>query len=125
MAKEITNFSNLSAKNLSGGAASFTSIAAGTLNCTLKAVSLSKADSYALADAEKVGVILCAMSAASKTLTLGLVDGAAVLFMNSGDTNAITVKNLLGDSGTSVAAGKVALVVASTTANGTTVTALT
>ena len=36
---------------------------------------------------------------------------------NIGGTNAVTVKAISGDTGTSVGAGKVAIVIASTTAN--------
>ena len=36
---------------------------------------------------------------------------------NIGGTNAVTVKAISGDTGTSVAAGKVAIVIASSTAN--------
>lgn len=63
-------------------------------------------------------------SAASKSLTLGLKTGQTVIVTNTGGTNAFTVKNVSGDSGTSLAAGKTALVVASETANGSTVLVL-
>lgn len=91
----------------------------------LKAVALSKSDSYTLADAEKVPYIGITLSAASKTVTLGLPDGAAALVVNEGGTNAFTLKNVSGDSGTSIAAGKAYLIRASTTANGSKLTALT
>ena len=58
-------------------------------------------------------------SAASKTLTLGLDDGDMMLLVNEGGTNAFTVKNVEGDTGTSIAKGVVALVIASTTADAT------
>lgn len=48
----------------------------------------------------------------------GLKDGQTALVTNIGGTNAVTVKNVSGDTGTSVAAGKCAIVIASTTADG-------
>lgn len=80
---------------------------------------IEKSDSYALANDEKQMFIAFSMSAASKTLTLGFPDGQMGIIYNIGGSNAVTVKNVSGDSGTSVGAGKVALVCASTTANGT------
>ena len=56
-------------------------------------------------------------SAASKKYVLGLPDGTAAIVANVGSTNAFTLKNVPGDSGTSVATGKVYLVIASETAN--------
>lgn len=85
---------------------------------------LSMSDSATLAEDQRRPFILFTCSAASKALTLGLRNGQAAIVMNTGGTNAVTVKNLSGDSGTSVAAGKVALVVASATANASTVTVL-
>ena len=58
-------------------------------------------------------------TAASKSLTLGLDDGQFMIIANIGGSNAFTAKNLSTDSGTSIAAGKVALVIGSKTANGT------
>ena len=78
-------------------------------------------DSVALTDAQKKRVICVAASAASKTVTLGLAEGESALVVNNGSTNAFTLKNVSGDTGTSVAAGKVALIVASLTANGSNV----
>ena len=82
------------------------------------ATAISKADSYALADDEKTSFITLEATAASKTITLGLLDGECAFVANVGATNALTLKNVSGDSGTSLATGKVALVIASTTANG-------
>jgi len=87
-------------------------------------VSISKAANYSLADSEKVFYIGVTLTAASKTVTLGLPDGAVCIVVNEGGTNAFTLKNVSGDSGTSVAAGKAYLVKASTTANGSEVTLL-
>ena len=81
------------------------------------AVSLTKSDSYELAADEKKPFISLVASAASKTFTLGLDDGDVAFVANIGGTNAFTVKNVAGDTGTSVATGKVAIVIASTTAD--------
>lgn len=96
----------------------------GVLNGLLKATSITKSASYTLADAEKTPYIGITLSAASKTVTLGLPDGVAALVVNEGGTNAFTLKNVSGDSGTSIAAGKAYLVRASTTANGSKLTLL-
>lgn len=85
-------------------------------------VAIEKADNYALSDAEKANqFISLKASAGSKTFTLGLPDGQVALVYNAGDTNAFTLKNVSGDTGTSIAATKLVLVVASTTANKSTV----
>ena len=96
----------------------------GVLNGLLKATSITKNANYTLADAEKTPYIGITLSAASKTVTLGLPDGVAALVVNEGGTNAFTLKNVSGDSGTSIAAGKAYLVRASTTANGSKLTLL-
>lgn len=85
---------------------------------------LALSDSATLGVDQKKPFIAVSCSAASKSLTLGLKDGDMALVYNTGDTNAITIKNLATDTGTSLAAGKVAIVVASETANATVVTAL-
>lgn len=85
---------------------------------------LSKATSYALAAAEKLPYIGATMTAADQTLTLGLAAGQIAFVHNEGATNAFTVKNVSGDTGTSLAAGKTLLVVGSTTANASVVIAL-
>ncbi len=85
---------------------------------------ITTAVDYTLGADEKRPFISIVASAASKSLILGVDDGDMLIVANAGDTNAVTVKNLSGDTGTSVAAGKIALVVASTTANGTTCTVL-
>ena len=84
---------------------------------------LSISDSYKLAEGEKRPFINFVCSAASKTLTLDLDEGDCAIVYNSG-TNAVTVKNVAGDTVTSVAAGKVAYVMASKTADATAVKVL-
>ena len=77
-----------------------------------------------LAEANKRPFLGVTASAASKTLTLGLDDGDMMILVNEGGTNAFTVKNVEGDTGTSIAKGVVALVIASTTADATAVKVL-
>lgn len=76
-------------------------------------------DDYALVDAEKDVFLSATAEAASKVLTLGLADGQFMLLANVGTTNAFTAKNLDDDTGTSIGTGKVALVIGSSTADGT------
>lgn len=78
---------------------------------------LSISDDYALVADEKAPFVAFTCSAASKALTLGLADGDVMFVANIGGTNAVTVKAISGDTGTSVGAGKVAIVIASSTAN--------
>lgn len=72
---------------------------------------------YTLGADEKKPFVSCVFSAASKSLTLGLAPGDHMIVSNIGGTNAVTVKAITGDTGTSVAAGKVALAIGSGTAN--------
>lgn len=72
---------------------------------------LSISDSVALTDDEKDLFVSVVCSAASKTVTLGLEEGQFMVIANVGGSNAVTLKNVSGDTGTSLAAGKVALVI--------------
>lgn len=83
------------------------------------ATTIAIEDDYELKADEKDIFLSFACSAASKTLTLGLKDGQFMVVANIGASNAVTVANLDGDTGSSVAAGKVALVIGSSTADGT------
>ena len=85
---------------------------------------ISVSDSYKLTAEEHRPFINIVVSAASKTITLDLPAGATAIVTNVGGTNAFTLKNVAGDTGTSLAAGKVALVVASQTADASTVKVL-
>lgn len=78
---------------------------------------ITTADSIALSAAQKKPVICITASAASKTITLGLDEGETAIVANVGGVNAFTVKNVEGDTGTSIATGKVALVIGSATAD--------
>lgn len=78
---------------------------------------LSIEDSVELTAEQKTPFLSFTCSAASKAITLGVAPGDFMLVANIGGTNAVTVKAISGDTGTSVAAGKVALVIGSGTAN--------
>lgn len=78
---------------------------------------LSIEDSVELTADQKTPFLSFTCSAASKAITLGVAPGDFMLVANIGGTNAVTVKAISGDTGTSVAAGKVALVIGSGTAN--------
>ena len=91
---------------------------AGTFQGLLGSTTLSKSADYSLAASEKTPYIGITLSAASKTVTLGLETGQVAIVVNEGGTNAFTLKNVSGDSGTSLAAGKLAIIKASKTANG-------
>lgn len=115
-----TRFTNLEAT----GELKAPKITAKSFVGALTGISISKAANYSLTDAEKVFYIGITLTSASKTVTLGLADGQVAVVVNEGGTNAFTLKNVSGDSGTSVAAGKAYLVRASTTANGSKLTLL-
>lgn len=91
----------------------------------LGSVAISKAADYSLTTAEKANLTyLLTATAASKTFTLGLAAGQVALVHNAGGTNTFTVKNVSGDTGTSLAAGKTLLFIASTTTDASTAIAL-
>lgn len=86
---------------------------------------ISKAVDYSLTAAEKANTaFLITATADSKTFTLGLAAGQIAFIINAGDTNAFTVKNVAADTGTEVAATKAVMIIASATANASTVIAL-
>lgn len=78
---------------------------------------LSIEDDATLAADQKTPFVTFACSAASKSLVLDVAPGDCMIVANIGASNAVTVKAITGDTGTSVAAGKVALVIGSGTAN--------
>lgn len=87
-------------------------------------VVIEKAADYALAAAEKANLFISIKAtAASKVFTLGLAAGQIAMVYNHG-TETFTLKNVAGDTGTSVATTKLILVVGSATANASTVIAL-
>ena len=121
---EYTRLTNLQVTGALSAPGGITGDVTGQLKGLFKATSISKAANYSLTDEEKTPYIGITLTAASKTITLGLPNGAACLLVNEGGSNAFTVKNVSGDSGTSIAAGKAYLVRASTTANGSKLTLL-
>lgn len=78
---------------------------------------LSIEDDATLTAEQKTPFLSFTCSAASKSIVLGVEPGDFMLVANIGGTNAVTIKAITGDTGTSVAAGKVALVIGSGTAN--------
>ena len=78
---------------------------------------ISKADSFELGKGEKHGIAAITLTAASKTVTAGLGEGQYMYILNAGGTNAFTLKNVAGDTGTSIAAGKFAVIIGSKTAD--------
>jgi hypothetical protein len=99
--------------------------AASLAGASVGAQSITAADDYVPGDDEKKALYMgFTVSAASKTVTLGLAEGQITLVHNTGDTNAFTLKNVAGDSGTSLGTGKVVLVVGSATGDASVVLAL-
>lgn len=99
-------------------------VAAGFVQGMLTGNRFTSAVDTTLAQEKRYFYVGLEMSAASKTLTLDLPDGYVCLVCNEGDTNAFTLKNVSGDTGTSLGTGKVALVVANRTADKTIVKVL-
>ena len=121
---EYTRFTNLEVTGglkASGGLAGNVT---GQLTGLLTGASISKSANYTLAASEKTAYIGITLTAASKTVTLDLPNNAVAIVVNEGGSNAFTCKNVSGDSGQSIAAGKAYLVRASTTANGSKFTLL-
>jgi len=122
---KFTNVEVTGALRASGGVSGNVSgDVTGKLIGLLSGVSISKSANYTLAAGEKVFYIGITLGAASKTVTLDLDEGAVCIVVNEGGTNAFTCKNVSGDSGQSIAAGKAYLVRASKTANSTKFTLL-
>lgn len=91
----------------------------------LGSITLTKNANYDLTDEEKANLVFnITLSSGSKTVTMGLATGQVAFVHNGGTTNAFTLKNVSGDTGTSLAAGKTVLMIASKTANASTVIAL-
>lgn len=123
---EQTNFTEVTAEKFTGNfVGDVTGNVTGSLIGTLSAsAEISKADSYALAAADKVTPIIVAkMTVGSKVLTLGLAANKAVIVYNSG-SESYTVKNVAADTGTVLATTKAILVVGSATKDASIVVAL-
>lgn len=84
---------------------------------------VSSANSLTLAEKDRAFVVLCDITAGSKTVTLDLPEFACCIVANIG-INTFTLKNVSGDTGTSVAAGKAFMIMASQTADGSSVVQL-
>ena len=83
------------------------------------------ADDYALSAAAKAKLALAiTLTAGSKTVTLGLAANQIMFVLNASGTNAFTLKNIAADTGTSLAVGKIVLVIGSATKDASTVIAL-
>lgn len=84
---------------------------------------ITLSDNMTLAEKDRAFILVIMATAASKTVTLDLPDYACCIVFNGG-SNTFTLKNVSGDSGTSVAAGKAFMIAASRTANETKVVQL-
>lgn len=98
------------------GEAEFGGGIGGVLTGAIKGV-YTKSTAADLSVADKAIYYGITLTAASKTVTLGADEGQVCFVHNAGGTNAFTLKNVSGDSGTSIGAGKIAIVAASKTAN--------
>lgn len=83
----------------------------------LGASTITLSDNMTLQEQDRAFVLVVNATASSKTLTLDLPDDACCIVR--GGSNAFTLKNVSGDTGTSVDVGGFYLVKASQTANGT------
>ena len=127
-----TNFTKAYAKEFKAdafvgnvtGNADTASSAASLTGSVISTNTLSKEDDYALVAAEKEKLFTSiTMTAASKTLTLGLAAGQSMIVYNAG-SETLTVKNVDDDAGTSLATTKAILIVGSDTADASIVIAL-
>lgn len=84
---------------------------------------ISTGANMTLEEKDRAFILVIRATAASKTVTLDLPDYACCIVFNGG-SNTFTLKNVSGDSGTSVAAGKAFMIAASRTANETKVVQL-
>ena len=96
----------------------------GEVRAVHKATTLTLTANHTLTDGEKMTESLKVNSASAVTLTLAGEDGQTFHVVNTNASDAITLKNVSGDSGTSLAAGKIAFVFCSTVANQTKVCVL-
>lgn len=82
------------------------------------ATSIAFDDSVELKESEKDLFLAIDAKSASKNVVLGLEAGQFMVIANVGSI-AATVKNLSGDTGTSLASGKTALVIGALTSDAT------
>lgn len=96
----------------------------GEIRAAHKAKVLALTGNYTLSDIDKMTETLEVGSASAVTLTLGGAEGQTFHIENTNASDAITLKNVSGDSGTSLAAGKIAYVICHDTANRTKIVVL-
>ena len=122
-----TNFTKVHADEFNGplvGNAETANSAASLTGSVVSINTISKDADYELVAAEKAKFFTSiTMTAASKTLTLGLVAGQSMIVYNAG-SETLTVKNVADDTGTSLAKTKAILIVGSDTADASIVIAL-
>lgn len=118
---DFTRFTNVSvAGTLHAGESVADKLSAGQIFGTQKCSRISIAQqSYTATEENRMALVISASSASTAALVLGGSDADVFLFCNTNAEDAITVKNLETDSGTSVAAGKTALILCSDVANQT------
>lgn len=88
----------------------------------LGASTITLSDNMTLQEKDRAFVLFVIATASSKTLTLDLPEDACCIV--KGASNTFTLKNVSGDTGTSVASGGVYLVKASQEANSSGIIAL-
>ena len=120
-----TNFTKVHADEFNADAVVGTTIVSSKLSgSVISTNTITKADSYSLSASEIAKFVTSiTMSDASKVLTLGLAAGQTMIVYNAG-SETVSVKNVAGDTGTSVATTKAVLVIGSATANASIVIAL-
>ena len=111
---KYTKFTNVEANEIKAPTLDGTPTSQKSLNA--QTVTMT-ADTTLKADEKNCLAVKFSCSAASKALTLGLEDGQVMFVANVGDTYAVTVKAIAGDSGAAINTGKVAIVIGSSTAN--------
>lgn len=82
----------------------------------LGAARISTGANMTLSEKDRAFILMINATASSKTVTLDLPDGACCIVANPG-SNAFTLKNVSGDTGTSIAANTVYLIRGSRTAD--------
>lgn len=127
-----TNFTKVYATEVRGasivgpvtGNATTATSAASLTGSVISANILSKSDNYALTATEIAKTFTSlTQSADNKVLTLGLAAGQTMIVHNAG-SKTFSVKNIAGDTGTSLATTKAILIVGSATQDASIVIAL-
>lgn len=121
MANKYTKFTRVESGEFKGP---LTGSATGLVGSVISSNTISKAVDYALSATEIAKLFTSiTMTVASKVLTLGLAAGQMMIIYNAG-AETLTVKNVSGDTGTSLATTKAILVIGSATADASIVIAL-